>query len=79
MEVITLLLTMDVLIKLWPAQRLYQHTVIWLLQSACVPLSVIFYQYDVPAPDCVQNKDVNAAMTFYYCGLFDIFKLIIWM
>lgn len=36
MAVITLLLTMDVLITLWPARRLYQHTVMWSLQCVCV-------------------------------------------
>ena len=49
MAVITLLLTMDVLITLWPARRLYQHTVMWSLQCVCVRVCVIFYQYDVPA------------------------------
>ena len=59
MEVITLLLTMDVLIKLWAAQQQHQHAVIWLLQCVrlcvcvclcvCAPAGVIFYQHDVAA------------------------------
>ena len=67
MAVITLLLTMDVLITLWPARRLYQHTVMWSLQCVCVCVCHLLPVW-CPCSDSVES------IQSYYCRSFHAFS-----
>lgn len=71
-QIITLLLTMDVLIKLRPARRPHQHTVIWSLQCMRVSARVMICCHnDVPAQTKPPVWELNSTHKKGSCSVRD--------